>query len=250
MSRNLLTSFCLLLVLLSWDNPLMAQGRSIPTSSAVREQQQQEQEATVETPLPEGQKYRYPLLNGLSLSINVFDPMLKMFKVNHANYEAMATLDLHHRFMPEVAVGLGQGNDLKDIGIRYRVKSTPYIKLGMAYNLKYNQQIRPYDWYGVFMRYGCSKSTADITGLTYTDGYWEDYGPHDLFNQEYKCHWLEMGACLRVLVWQRLSMGWDVYFRPMIRKAGNEYGDPYFVPGYGVTNVKIGFQFHVLYKIF
>lgn len=240
----------MLLLSLGCSSQLWAQGRSIPTSSSVREQQQQAMEATEETPLPEGQQYRYPLLNGLSLSVNLFDPVLKAFNTDHANYEAMATLDLHHRFMPQVAVGVGSGNDVNDYGLSYRVKSAPYIKLGMAYNFKYNQQIRPDDWYGVFFRYGCSSSSADIKGMTYVDGYWEEYGPAEVLDQTYKCHWIELGACLRVKVYKQFSMGWDVYVRPLLRKAGNDYGDPYFIPGYGVTSSLIGFQFHLQYTIF
>lgn len=221
-----------------------AQGSSIPKNQEARSQ-----EIPVEVPLPEGQKYRYPLLNGLMLSVNIFDPVLEAITFDHANYEAMLTLDLHHRFMPMVAVGVGHGDDTNDDGVRYKVGMTPYFKLGCGYNLLYNRGIRPGDWYGVFMRYGCSSSRADITGMTYTDGYWQNYGPAEIKDHQFKCHWLELGGSLRVQVMKHFSMGWDLYWRPMIRKAGNEVGDPYFVPGYGVTNVKLGFNFHAIYHI-
>lgn len=218
-----------------------ASGQGNPKKLLKLAQVEAEEKAPVE--------YAYPLLNDVSLSVNVFEPAMQLFGWQHADYEAMLTADLHHRFMPHVVAGMGYCDERSDDQVRFHTKATPYLKLGCYYNFKFNSPT-PADYYAVFARYGASSSHADISGMTYTDGYWPDYGPQSLSRIHYRCHWLEVGGSIRVQVAGPLSLGWDLYVKPLIRKAGSEVGKPYFVPGYGVTSSKFGFGFHAIYSLY
>lgn len=234
----------ILILLLSINLSLiaLAQGNSIPKGSKANAQA----EALPEI-LPEGVKYRYPMFNGLSVSVNAFDPVMELFKWEHANYEAVATVDLYHRFFPQVVVGMGHCNQENDYGVKFRSKAAPFVKVGMLYNFKYNE-LKPEDFYYVVFRYGMSKSSADIKNLTFTDGYWKDYGPADIDNQEYKCHWIEIGGGIKVKVTGPISLGWELTLRPLIAKGEAKGGNPYFVPGLGTG--KFNFGFNIYYDIF
>lgn len=221
-----------------------AQGASIPKNSEAKAQ-----EMTLPEELPDSVKYRYPLFNGLSLSVNLFPPVMQVFGKDYCSYEAMITADIHHRFMPQVAAGIGSCNELSDNGYRYKSQMTPFFKVGMVYNFQFNEYKYGRDFYAAFIRYGYGYSKADITGLTYNDGFWNEYGPADIRDQKFHSHWLELGAMIKVEVVKHISLGWDISFKPFLSKGGNEYANPYYVPGYGATSSKIGMAFNLYWDI-
>jgi len=234
----------ILILLLSINIAVLsfAQGNSIPKSSKAKAQ-----ETVLPEALPDSVKYRYNKFNGLSVSVNLFDPVMSLIKWDHANYEATITADIHHRFFPQVSIGMGYCKETSDDGVKYTSKAMPFLKLGMLYNFKFNDT-KPENFYYVVCRYGLSKSTADIENLTYTDGYWNKYGPTEIVGQDYFCHWLEVGGGIKVKIKGPISMGWELTLRPMLSKGKCENGNPYFVPGYGTG--KFGFGFHLYYDIF
>lgn len=226
---------------------LQAQGNSIPTTSAVQEKRSQADPLPEQ--LPDGVKYRYPLLNGLSLSFNLFPPVVDLFGKDYCNYEAMATLDLHHRFFPQVSAGLGYCNAESDDLVKYKSEMRPFLKAGMLYNFNYND-MRPDDYWGVFLRFGYAHSEAKVSNLYYNDGYWGKQGPISIDDLAFNSLWMEIGGSIKVLVFRHVSLGWDLSFKPFLHKGTNRQGKPYFVPGYGTTGSKIGFAFHLYYDLF
>jgi hypothetical protein len=226
--------------------PAFGQGATIPRGSSKADV---EVTTPLSTELPEGVKYRYPLLNGLNLSINLFEPVMHVFRNDYASYEATAQLDLHHRYLPEVTVGVGQCDDVSDDLVGYKTSLSPYFKVGAALNLRYND-VDPDYFYFVVLRYGYSHSTADITNMYYTDGYWNQYGPVDILDQTFNAHWVELGFGIQVKIWRRFSMGWDLYYKPLISDGSTKYASPYYLPGYGVTSVKFGLNYRLTYKLF
>lgn len=222
-----------------------AQGNSIPTTTAVRENI----ESVIADELPEGVTYRYPLFNGLSVSVNAFSPVMQIFGNGHANYEGMLTVDLHHRFFPQVVAGVGYCNETNDDGVHYECDMMPYMKVGMAYNTKYND-VKPNDFYAVFARLGYSHGKAKVSHLYYTDGYWPEQGPLQLTGIEGNSVWLELGAMIKVQVINHISLGWDLSWSPFIVKGNSKHGKPYYVPGYGTTTTQLSFAFNVYYDIF
>ena len=233
---------------------LVAQGRSIPKGSEAKAQ-----EAVLPDELPEGQTHRYPLLNGLSINVDIFDPLYDIFLANHASYEAMVMLDLHHRFFPMAAIGLGYADETSNNGIEFstgkkqeftfKSEMSPFMKFGMAYNLRYNST-KPEDMYMLFARYGIAHSKADLTNIYYASANWPDVKLPDLLGQEYTTQWIEAGIMLKVKVWWRFSMGWDMYAKIKLAQSGTKYGKPAFVPGYGDCSSIFGFNFRLFYEIF
>ena len=226
-----------------------AQGRSIPRGTET--DMAAEADAETVLPLAPGQQYRYPLLNGLTVSVDVLSPLLELFSNGYADYEARATLDLHHRFLPQAVFGVGHCAETADDGYSYRVAATPYGKLGIGYIFRYNDA-HARDFYYAVLRYGFSTSRADMEDLTYTDGYWPDYGPVDVLGVRYNCHWLELGGGIQVHIARRVSLGWEVWYKNLLSagSARDTHGRPYFVPGYGTTAGHLGFQFNVHCRIF
>lgn len=251
-----LLPYLILLVCCLQTLPSWAQGRSIPKGS----QAKAEEAATIiDDILPEGQKYRYPLFNGLNVSIDIFDPLYDIFLSSHASYEAQAMVDLHHRFFPLGAFGMGYADEKSNNGIEFstgekqeftfKSEMSPFLKLGMAYNLRYNST-KPDDLYMIFARYGIARSKADLTNIYYASAKWDDVHLPDLLDQKYTTQWLEAGVMLKVQLIKHVSLGWDLYAKIKLSQSGTENGKPAFVPGYGNCSSLFGFNFRVYYDIF
>lgn len=235
---------------------LFAQGSSIPTNSAVKEQRHPEEWLEE---LPEGVKYRYPLLNGMSVSVNILPPIIQLFGKGYCNYEGNLTFDLHHRFFPQFSAGVGYCNaKSKDIGyevddkhfqgLRYHSKMRPFFRAGILYNFNYNE-VKPNDFYGALIRFGYAYSEADVTNLSYTDANWGYVGPLETNDLKFHSVWMELGGFIKVQVANHFSMGWDLTYKPFLHRGKDDHGKPYFVPGYGVANSKFGFGFHLYYDL-
>ena len=255
MTNNRLIIILFTLVCCLQAPQLWAQGRSIPKGSKAQEAA----EAIIDEELPEGQKYRYPLLNGLNVSVDIFDPLFDVFLTNHASYEAQVMLDLHHRFFPLASIGMGYADETSNNGIEFstgqkqeftfKSEMSPFMKVGMAYNMKYNST-KPNDLYMLFARYGIAHSKADLTNIYYASAYWDDTRLPDLLDQTYTTQWLEAGVMLKVQLIKHVSLGWDLYAKIKVSQSGTEHGKPAFVPGFGDTSSLFGFSFRVYYDIF
>lgn len=233
------------LLMLVLTFPLWAQGSSIPTTTAV----ETARESLNLEDLPEGVKYRYPLLNGMSVSVNIFPPLMNLFGKDHGSYEGMLTVDLHHRFFPQAGAGIGFCNVMNDDSVRYHcTKHFPFFKAGMLYNFNYND-LKPNDFYGAFIRFGYAYSEAEIKNLRYTDAFWGQTERMSIEGLSFHSIWMELGGFIKVQVANHLSLGWDVSFKPFLHKGKEKQGEPYYVPGYGTTNSKLGFGFHLYYDL-
>lgn len=224
-----------------------AQGRSIPRGDKAAP----DSAATVSAqPLPEGQKYRYPLINRLEVAFDIASPVMELFNNYYGDYSLRATLNLHHRFMPQLVLGIGHCNEMsQDAYLRYKVGPSFFAKAGIGYNFKFND-VRPYDFYWAFARYGFSSFKADILDIVYNDGYWDTFISNGIENIRYNCHWLELGGGIHVQIAGKWGLGWEVWYKVFLAKGTNPYGSPYYVPGYGTTTSHIGFSFNVSYDIF
>ncbi|MCR5361573.1 MAG: DUF6048 family protein [Bacteroidales bacterium] len=226
---------------------LLAQGSSIPTTSAVKEQRA-EGDATASATLPEGQKYRYATFNAMSVSFNLFPPVMNLFGKDYGSYEGTLTIDLHRRFFPQATAGVGYCNAESDDFVRYHSKMRPFLKAGMLYNFKYNEPAADDIW-GVLMRVGYAYSEADVSNLYYTDAFWGETGPMSIDGMKFHSVWMELGGFIKVQISKHLSAGWDLSWKPFLHRGSVRQGKPYFVPGYGVTTSQIGMGFHVYFDL-
>lgn len=235
----------MLYLLFSTHILILAQGRSIPTSSSV---QAEVEERMSDDDLPEGVTHRYPLFNGMSISFNLFPPVMNIFGKDYGYYEGGLTLDLHHRFFPQAHAGTGYCNAKNEDFVRYHSKTAPFFKAGMLYNFKYND-LKPNDFYGAFIRFGYAFSKADVSNLYYTDAIWDKVGPFTIEDMKFNSVWMELGGFIKVEVVKHISLGWDLSVKPFLHKGSVKQGSPYFIPGYGTTTSNIGFAFHVYYDL-
>lgn len=192
-------------------------------------------------------KVSFPLFNGIMIGVNAADPVMRLLGQDYGGYEGIVEVNLRNRFFPEISFGVGSADKTADREFHYKGKPSFYGRIGMNYNLRASNG-KP-NFIIVGLRYGFSSYSADITNLYYENGYWDQVGPYDLYDQKFKSHWLEIGGGIRVQVFKNLHMGWMLYFKPLLKEGNTKEANPWYIPGYGQNGNGFGISYNIYYKL-
>lgn len=204
---------------------------------------------------------KYPLYGGLSVGVDLWGLGNKLIGNDNLSVEVAVDADLLHTFFPTVELGYSDANSEGDLGILYKA-SAPYFRVGIDYNAfhkkKHGQQLL------VGLRYGFTSYNYDIEGISQEDDIWggsignpnlEDniWGgslPYSHPDMKGKMQWLEICLGLRAKIWKSLHMGWTVRYKLRLAEAKGQYGDPWYVPGFGKYDSNVlGVSYTIIYKL-
>ncbi len=228
----------------------MAQRRITPVDPTVNPDTVVIQTDSTEMQEPEKPKikgYLYPLLNGLTLNVNILDGVTKIFGQTYGNYEIAAELDLHNRFFPVWEVGVGYADNTPEgLNFTYRTHPSLYNRVGMNYNFGYNKDAMSFFYIG--LRYGFSIFSYDIDNIAMESSYWDESETLQMKNQHSWAHWGELLGGLRVQVYKNFYMGWTARYRMVFGYKKNAASEPWFIPGLGPKSSPFGFTYTVGYR--
>ncbi|MCP9611462.1 DUF6048 family protein [Coprobacter tertius] len=217
-----------------------AQNRNTPASTTSKTASAEKKEAT----------YTYPLFNGLVVGVDLYNPVAKLFGQKYSNYEASLELDLHNRFFPIWEIGIGSAKSTpEDMNFTYRGKAALYNRIGMNYNIKYNNKTLDGVYAGI--RYGFSTFNYDITDIRLESSYWDPENPviGEITGQHSRAQWIEALVGIRVKLYKGLMMGWTVRYKWKLNVKNNFQSTPWFIPGYGTSNNPVSFTYSIYYRI-
>lgn len=204
---------------------------------------------------------KYPLFNGIFISADLYGLGASALGSDFISSEVAVEVDLKNRFMPIVEVGYGSTDTWDEKGIYYK-SSAPYFRIGMNYNFQFKKDSRYYLLGG--FRYAFSSFTYDVSNLTATDPIWgTEIGnpnitdpiwggsvPYNYPGQKGSMHWVEFLVGVRVQVYKNLYMGWSIRYKSRMQQSISDYGDPWYVPGFGqYDKSKFGLSYTISYKI-
>ncbi len=193
-------------------------------------------------------KMQYALLMGASVSVDVWDPVMRAFGQKYGLIGFRADVNLHNRYFPTFEMGLGQAKNTSDAGeYTYTSPMSVYFKIGADYNFLYNSN-PDYKWFAG-LRYGFAPFSWSISDIAPAPGYWGDVAPFAIPSQNATAGWLELGIGLRIKLWKNISAGWTVKFHTLIHESKNVYGKPWYIPGYGSRNGVVTGSFAFTYTI-
>lgn len=192
-------------------------------------------------------KYKFPLLNGLILGVDLYNPVANLFGQKYGNYEASLELNMYNRFLPTWEIGIGRAdNRPEEMNFTYVGKPALYNRIGINYNFHYNN-----DGPGTFfvgLRYGFSAFKYDITNITLESPYWGTSYSESITGQKSKAQWIEALGGIRVRLYKDLMMGWTVRYKWLIKAKSNDFSTPWFIPGYGNKGSVLGITYSIYYK--
>lgn len=187
----------------------------------------------------------YPKFHAVSVGVNIWDPLMRCFGNNYGGGEVWAELSLYNRFKPVVEIGFGSANDTPDDGnYTYKSSTALYCRLGMNYNFFYRSDSRYQVYLG--LRYGFTNFSYDVTAAL-RPGYWDETEPFRIPSQKSTVGYMEFLAGLRVEIVKNFSLGWALKYHSILHESANKYGDPWYVPGYGMRRSSFAGAINLIY---
>ena len=191
-------------------------------------------------------KMKYPLWEAASVSVDIWDPLMRAFGQKYGLFGAAVELSLHNRYKPVFELGLGMAHNTPS-GNNYTYKSpmSMFFRLGANYNFLYNSS-PDYQFYGG-LRYGFSSFTYSIENITVNAPYWDETARFDIPSQRSTVGWFELVFGLRVKLWGPLSAGWSFKYHTILHESKNPSGKPWYIPGFGARNAAVTGAFSFSY---
>ncbi len=193
-------------------------------------------------------KMEYPLFHSASVSVNVWDPLMRAFGQKYGLIDFAAELNLHNRYIPVFEAGVGTASYTPASGnYHYRSPVSPYFKIGANYNFLFNSNP---DYLLFFAaRYGFSNFSYAVDDVRVGSEYWGDHGTMNVPSQRVSAGWIELGIGLRVKIWGPISAGWTIKFHSMVHTSNVIFGEPWYFPGFSTQGLPLGASISITYTI-
>lgn len=174
-------------------------------------------------------KMLQPLWNGAGVSVDLWDPLMRLTGQRYGVIGFGLHADLHNRYFPTVEFGFGSARKaLFEQGYTFTAPVRPYLRIGADYNFLYNSDQAYKLLAGV--RYGVTRMTYSLTDFAADTA---GVRPPDVPDQRATVGWLELCLGLRVQISGAWSAGWALRYRSILHQPKSAYGTPWYIPGYG-----------------
>lgn len=171
-----------------------------------------------------------PFLGGVAVSVDMCGIIMKALDSRFANMEASARLNFKEKYFPIFEMGLGDCTREGEENNNVFSTTAPYFRVGMDYN--FNKKHNGNRFFGG-LRYAFTSFQYDFQNPDFTDEAWGVHSPLVLTDIKGKMQWAEIVLGVETKLWSIIRLGYNVRYRLRIKQSGNEWGDPWYVPGYG-----------------
>lgn len=193
-------------------------------------------------------KMEYPLLSAVTVGVDLWDPLMRAFGNHYGLIGFSAGINLHNRYRPVVEIGLGDANFTPDDGnFTYKSKTAPYFKIGADYNFLYNSN-PAYEVYAG-LRFGLTPFKFELTDITVSDPYWGETQHFNIPPQSVTATYFEVLFGVKVRLWGPVSAGWQLKYHTLFSDGNPQYGQPWYIPGYGTHRSNWSGSFSVYYTL-
>ncbi len=193
-------------------------------------------------------RMKYPLLTSVTIGVNLWDPVMRLFGQTYGGVDFSAELSLWNRVVPTVEIGFGSANNTPDDkNFTYRGNFAMYGKIGCGYNFKYNN--KP-DYMALLgLRLGYSNFKYGITDVTIDNGYWQEQSRFEIDGLRSHALWGELVVAMHIKLYKNWSAGWTLKYHFLFNYKKNPVADPWYIPGYGTRGSAISGGLSIYYTI-
>ena len=193
------------------------------------------------------QKDSIPLFRGFSVSFDLAGAAMLALS-DYGQYEAALRINLHDEWFPIVEAGLGRAKHDDEVTRLYYSTSAPYFRIGIDKNLL-NDKHGVNRLYGG-LRYGFTSYKVDISRPDFPDPVWQWDTGYGIQDASCNYHWIEAVVGIDAKLFGPLHLGWSVRYKRRIAHSHLDFGDTWYVPGFGTSDdSKLGGTFNVIIDI-
>ena len=193
------------------------------------------------------QKDSVAFFRGFAVSFDMAGAGMLMLS-DYGQYEAALRVNLHDEWFPIIEAGIGKAKrDDEVTQINYST-SAPYFKIGIDKNMLKDKHGPNRLYLG--LRYGFTSYKIDIARPDFKDPYWQWDTGYSIEDAACKYHWAEIVLGVDAKIFGPLHLGWSVrYKQRLFHSEEGDWGKPWYVPGFGTYDTKIGGTFNVIIDI-
>lgn len=193
------------------------------------------------------QKDSIPLFRGFAVSFDLVGAGMLALS-DYGQYEAALRVNLHDEWFPIVEAGVGKATHDDEVTQFYYSTSAPYFKVGIDKNMLKDKH-GPNRLY-VGLRYGFTSYKIDLSRPDFPDPVWLWNTGFGVKDASCKYHWAEVVIGVDAKIFGPLHLGWSVrYKQRLAHSEEGEFGNPWYVPGFGTYNTNLGATFNVIIDI-
>ena len=193
------------------------------------------------------QKDSIPLFRGFAVSFDLVGAGMLALS-DYGPYEAALRVNLHDEWFPIVEAGVGKATHDDEVTQLYYSTSAPYFKVGIDKNMLKDKH-GPNRLY-VGLRYGFTSYKIDLSRPDFPDPVWLWNTGFGVKDASCKYHWAEVVIGVDAKIFGPLHLGWSVrYKQRLAHSEEGEFGNPWYVPGFGTYNTNLGATFNVIIDI-
>lgn len=200
------------------------------------------------TSVNKGKGMIYPLFESVTMGVNIWDPVMRLLGQHYGGADIWAELSLHNRYKPVLELGFGSCNDTPDgMNYTFKTKLAPYFRIGMNYNMFYNNNPRYQLIVGV--RYGFTPFSYEVTDISVPPGYWGEPSTVSIPSRSTTAGFFELVAGVRVMIAKQISLGWTAKYHTILHEGTHRYGEPMYIPGFGKRGTTFTGSFSISYTL-
>lgn len=204
-----------------------------------------------------------PFYNGTYIGVDLYGPGSKLLGSDFMSSEVSIAVNLKNKFIPTIEFGMGGTDTWSETGIHYKSKAAPFFRIGVDYNTMAKKKEKNSYLY-VGLRYAFSSFKYDVSTMpagdpiwgdvignpSLEDDYWGGSVPFSHLGMKGSVQWLEIVVGVKVRIYKNFNMGWSVRMKYKTSASTGEYGDPWYVPGYGkFKSNNMGITYSLIYKL-
>lgn len=193
------------------------------------------------------EKDSIPLFRGFSVSFDLAGAAMLAF-YDYGHYEGAFRLNLHDEWFPIVEVGLGKANHEDEVTKLHYKTSAPYFRVGIDRNLLKDKHGVNRLYGG--LRYAYTSYKVDIFRPVIQDPTWKRDATFEVRDASCYYHWLEAVVGVDAKIYGPFHLGWSVRYKRRIAHSKHDFGNTWYVPGFGASDdTKLAATFNVIIDI-
>lgn len=177
---------------------------------------------------------KMPWISGAAVSADLVGVSMKLVGARFANMEIAGRINIKEKFFPIFEIGIGDCSRHGGENSNIFSCTSPYYRIGVDYNV--NKKMNG-NRFLVGARYGISRYDYDFTADGMADPVYGTDVPLNLTGLDGRNQWLELVVGVETKLWKLVRLGWNLRYKMRLSQKISEYGEPYFVPGYGKNDI-------------
>lgn len=188
-----------------------------------------------------------PLFKGFAVSFDLVGAIQKMVS-DYGQYEASLRINLKDKYFPVFELGYGMSEHDDAVTNNYYKANAPYARIGVDFNILKNK----HDIYKMFagFRLAATSFKYDLYHPDITDPVWGGSSTYSATGVKCSYTWIEAVIGIDAKIWGPFHLGWTARYRSRMSADEGDYGNCWYVPGFGKRGkTNLGGTFNVTINI-